>query len=1007
MKKKLLTRVLTLCLATVLFLGDSGIANAAPAFEGGAVSASETVETKDVSSTDDTADASVTVQATKTSESTMGEYGNSFTNYYSVHHDILRTKLVHYQGYTGKGVTIAVVGDDARAERAMELLKTPGKNTAKLDDLEIGVAPDANVITVLVKTENNTILADGADIADGIDEALARDADIICLTVGSRYYSKDAEEAVSRAYEMGVPVFCPAGDTASNTILYPGYTKGAAPVAALSNNLTKTFFSSYGNKVKYSMVLSLDSTTAMSSVLSAGCASILWNQVQGTGKKRVDNLYALMDRNTTKANGSGLGKGVVNLAKALKVKDYEQAPEKPVILTPAGIIAEKHVNVLFQEPAEDVVIYYTTDGTGPVVRGYINDESQELVHYDFKEDGIAQVKIYPMEKTNKCVIRAVAYNSKNGLKSPEIKMTYTLKPPAEDALLEWEGANTPGGTIQFYLTDETYQAAYKPKWSVYSMPDGAKKGMATINSNGVAKIRKDAIEGLYLFEADIDGVKKLAGFLMDGVEENPVVKLRAEKKTYTIDCTTTDYVDIPLEIIHKDGSKGTYDELIIPRSDDSNISFSEIENGVRVKVDAENYNAKKEYRFTIHADKSDVPGIPITIKVISPIRSIEIKPATYGRYEYLPGSSFKVNYQIYTYADGLINKNSRKLSWNISPADENITITNGTVKIGKDAKPGIYSITAQGNDIAGDVSNEISFEVISKEEQTKYLTVEEKNINVNAWETSYSHSFEVKCDTDNWNVKSSHPELITVSNRWQNDGGFWVYFDIHEAPSRTTVVTLTVYATDGSGKKATVKVTLVRNITRACTGVQAGRTIYLAEGCSMNLTNYFVEAYGKADSRSKKVTYHVYDGGADIVISGNRVTAKSHDSSNPDSILNWAEITAKSAYGAPGDCFELVVVNRLKSIYLNSTSYKGEELRVGEKKEFALLHGKDGDTIYKAKERIKVEVSREGMASEISMGSSEKSMLTLYPSKPGTYRVTITATDGSNVKKTYTFKVVE
>ncbi len=311
MKKKLLTRILTLCLTTVLFLGDCGIANAAPAFTGGAVSASETaesetVEIEGVSSTGDTVDTATTAQATETSEPTMGEYGVIYKNYVRPYHEVLRTKLVHYQGYTGKGVTVAVVGRGERAELAANMINKPGLIEESVTNVpNIGVAPGANVITVSVETDGK-IYADGEDIADGINQALADDADIICLTVGSQYYSKAAEDAVKRAYEKGVPVFCPAGDSASNTILYPGYTKGVAPVAALNEDMTKASYSAYGNKVKYSVNYYFNSgtpTTVAACAITAGGAAVLWNQVKGTGKKRVDNLYALMERNCTKANG--------------------------------------------------------------------------------------------------------------------------------------------------------------------------------------------------------------------------------------------------------------------------------------------------------------------------------------------------------------------------------------------------------------------------------------------------------------------------------------------------------------------------------------------------------------------------------------------------------------------------------------------------------------------------------------------------------------------------------
>ena len=82
-----------------------------------------------------------------------------------------------------------------------------------------GIAYDAQIMPVKVLDENGSGFYDA--IADGIYYAVNNGADVINLSLGGEYPSRDIESAIEYAHQSGVTVVMAAGNSSGETPLYP------------------------------------------------------------------------------------------------------------------------------------------------------------------------------------------------------------------------------------------------------------------------------------------------------------------------------------------------------------------------------------------------------------------------------------------------------------------------------------------------------------------------------------------------------------------------------------------------------------------------------------------------------------------------------------------------------------------------------------------------------------------------------------------------------------------
>jgi thermitase len=113
-----------------------------------------------------------------------------------------------------------------------------------------GVSWGARILPV--KVLNSSGNGSFADVALGIIWAANHGAQVINLSLGGYLPSSTLEEAVNYAYAQGVTLVAAAGNTGSNSVLYPARYPHVIAVAATDGMNQRAYFSNYGPEVDVS-----------------------------------------------------------------------------------------------------------------------------------------------------------------------------------------------------------------------------------------------------------------------------------------------------------------------------------------------------------------------------------------------------------------------------------------------------------------------------------------------------------------------------------------------------------------------------------------------------------------------------------------------------------------------------------------------------------------------------------------------------------------------------------
>ncbi len=97
---------------------------------------------------------------------------------------------------------------NVRTDYLPSIIAGKGKTSKPLGDYICGIAPSSQLISIKVCREKDT--REGADniyLAKGINTAVEKNTDIICIGVTANTYSPEVEAAILNAYQAGVAVF--------------------------------------------------------------------------------------------------------------------------------------------------------------------------------------------------------------------------------------------------------------------------------------------------------------------------------------------------------------------------------------------------------------------------------------------------------------------------------------------------------------------------------------------------------------------------------------------------------------------------------------------------------------------------------------------------------------------------------------------------------------------------------------------------------------------------------
>ena len=111
----------------------------------------------------------------------------------------------------------------------------------------VGVAPKAELIIGKVLGDDGS--GSGEDIANGIDWAVDKGAEIISMSLGAQVDIPVIHSAIRKATNRGVFFICAAGNDSLNHVDYPGAYKETIAVGSINRQRRLSTFSSIGKEV--------------------------------------------------------------------------------------------------------------------------------------------------------------------------------------------------------------------------------------------------------------------------------------------------------------------------------------------------------------------------------------------------------------------------------------------------------------------------------------------------------------------------------------------------------------------------------------------------------------------------------------------------------------------------------------------------------------------------------------------------------------------------------------
>ncbi|MEO5780193.1 MAG: S8 family serine peptidase [Arthrobacter oryzae] len=110
-----------------------------------------------------------------------------------------------------------------------------------------GVCPDCTILDAKVLNDSGS--GSSSAIANGINWAVSNGAKVVNMSLGQRTSSKTLETAVNNAWKQGAVLVAAAGNTGSQSKIYPGAYPNVIAVAATDTTDAKASFSTYGSWV--------------------------------------------------------------------------------------------------------------------------------------------------------------------------------------------------------------------------------------------------------------------------------------------------------------------------------------------------------------------------------------------------------------------------------------------------------------------------------------------------------------------------------------------------------------------------------------------------------------------------------------------------------------------------------------------------------------------------------------------------------------------------------------
>ncbi len=741
-----------------------------------------------------------------------------------------------------------------------------------------GIAPEAHILPIRVLDKH------GEGKLSNYVKAVYRAADhtnIILLDIAQDLYSSTLQDAITYAHNDGDIVIAPMGDGGSNVKQYPAAMDNVVAVAAVNQGGDRAVYSNYGDwcdlaapgsriwttarKNKYACA----DGTALAAAVVAGVAYLDQNSFLGERSKTEQRMKAC----TTSCKSAGCGKGIVNIGKMLEKYDghlkvspvlFAQLKDGTYFRTEGNKSLElprsTHLEVEAPDPYyyKEYVTVYTLDGTNPkvangdFVNGYFTEGWAEFDLDEFDVGDVVTLKAmfvtdFSVSKIATWKIKIVPENADTVLNNITVaiqdpKAVVSGKSVVMKASVKSGSEKNVNQTVTWSITGNSGcpGAAINEKTGKLTTKS-TDVGYVTVKATSVANTAKSKTLKVY-------------------VKQNlPIGTITLSDKTLKI----YDDENRTLTIATLKDSKGN----AIAVSDrgffwsSSNTKVAEVDQNGKV-------TAKSKGSAVITCQAMDGSGKKATcnVTVLVPLRIVSILvPNT----KIASGSSMTMKAYTEPY-----NANDKALIWEIVSAPSGVTVSNkGVLKVPSSVTSGTVKLRARSHDgYCSDATDTVSIKIIpSKATWVRVpsysdftgptdLIKKDKNGSITAV-TLYSANTQNHSGSEN-SIKLTAKTSNNCDFMWTSKN--YRIADVDPFTGLVTAVsagttTVTCTARDGSGKKATVKVTVVNPASSIF--IQSGNPGYadqenvflLAIGKTVSNKAVFGATYGKPTSQ--KVTW--------------------------------------------------------------------------------------------------------------------------------------------------------
>ncbi|MBR1877347.1 MAG: S8 family serine peptidase [Lachnospiraceae bacterium] len=723
----------------------------------------------------------------------------------------------------------------------------------------VGIAPEASILAIPVFVEN---YYESADLAKGIDFVTNNDkplADVINMSLGGPLYSEVEQTAITKAHDAGIAVCVSMGNDAANPLKYPAGYDNVIAVAAVDESRQKSDFSTYGEWAdisapgtaifstwngstenapgeKQDYYASWDGTSMACPVVSGVCALYI-SALKEAGKEwDPDMIEADLKKSATKIPGPyKIGAGMVNAAALLSFLEDTGAPQ---IKVPSKLSANS-------------VITFDAESAAGRTTGFIytlNGKKPSAVNGEIREG-------FFVETVSSNVAVPVSDMLDNGLElNEDIKLTVaritgmgTMTETAEETIKLEGNAATGASIIGSDVLGKGKSLVYRlnrtlPKnssvWELENAPDGV-----TINKRTGKVSSKKTSSGSFTVVADIDGTKIQKRVSLVDAAASVTLKVSGTDKNINIPVTDKNgnIKSVRLYNANTPGNTTTENKLTLTgKTDNAQIPVEYISSKPSIaEVDSNGtVTAKKAGTVKIICRAADGSNkqAAVTVKVIVPVSRIDMF-LDKGMQAIAYGKSMKIRPAIgAAYGKPTINK----LSWDKEPVRVTayagtsgidvtsrcnqagyVKISNGNVRVnkkiselGSSYKFYLITVRAKATDGSG-ITGEKTFLVIPPATKMRSLYNKTQLIRVGytgipdlfSGDLGLSYFTATGGRVISPEIISSNPAVVSAyipSDGYSGSTEGIVYKCVLVANKKGTA-TITIKATDGSNKKATLK----------------------------------------------------------------------------------------------------------------------------------------------------------------------------------------------------------